>query len=888
MCSGILISIFEIIKNSVHDKNSICATLEATKNMTSAYFRVNAIPAFLLVLFTFIVYFFVLSIGDPTKYAISNNDDFKIESAYLLADKSQTLDKILGGQSSFITSQLKDLPWSFDQKAYWIKLTVTNTLDKGTKLVSYFDNPMLDELDIYQLNTANTLINQLHLGDHQQQLTLKQRFSPHYAFNLEANSQSTLYVRIATTGIANTPIHIYQQINFEGLIQKKLLLWGVFFGVLVIIGLYNLVLYYAANDSVYLTYTAYIVSCLGLVGIITGAGFYIFPVQIQLFLNHQVIAVNFLVSIFVLLFITQFLEFDNDKRWRYWLATSTIITATLLLIVSLGIPEYIGAKIFFLFLPLVFIVCFTLIFNKRKSGLRWKRIYIYSWFPLLLSAVVNLLVLTGFIEYSFIIRYAFMVGVLFEIVLMAMALANRMGYQRDQTLFNTTHEISSGLPNMSLLDTNINSLLTAHKEFAVCLIDINNFHSLSRYLERDDVQKLEVQLIDKIMPILNSDSRVNVISNSHSRVLKVAKAKEGTFGFIIASADREVVDVILTTLQLSIFGKMQVSGLLVNLKTRLGVCFALKSAEKTLSASVLIHNALLAINQNKDSGKQIYFYEELKDFTVKKRLSLAQDLQTAIRTNELELYHQPQVDLSNGHIYGSEVLLRWNHSTHGFIPPDLFVVIAEDTGLINELTQWVIEQALSDSQQLKLRGYNAHKISINISGKDVSEPSFLAYVKDKMAQFNVPRNCIIFELTESVMVSDYENLQSLIDDLSVLGIGTSIDDYGTGYSSLTYISQLKFDELKMDKAFILDLDKSTRNLTIVKTTIDMARNLNLKVVGEGVESALIEAKLKESGCDRGQGYYYSKPLPFDNYLSWLEQYNSKLGLRVDIDEPDEK
>jgi EAL domain-containing protein (putative c-di-GMP-specific phosphodiesterase class I)/GGDEF domain-containing protein len=856
--------------------------------MTLAYFREKTLPACLFLLFAFMIYFFVLSIGDPTKDDISSRDDFKLDSAYVIVDKSQTLEQILSVQSSFTTSRLEDLPWSFEQKAYWIRLTVRNATNTAAELVSHFDNAMLDELDIYQLNTANALINQLHLGDHQQQLNLKQRFSPHYSFNVEANSQSTLYVRIATTGIAHTPIHIYQQANFEHLVQKKNLLWGVFFGVLVIIGLYNLVLYYAVNDSVYLTYNAYILSCLLLVGIMSGAGFYIVPVQIQLFLNHQVIAVNFLVAIFVLLFLIQFLKSDSDKSWHRWLATSTIVAAVLLLIASLKVPEYIAANALFVFLAWLFLVCLALIYSKIKSGLEWGKLYIYSWFPLLLSYIVNLAVLTGVIEYSFMVRHAYLVGVLFEIVLMAMALANRMRYQRDLTLFNTTHEISSGLPNTSLLDSNINDLLSTHKEFAVCLIDIENYHSLSPYLGRGDLQKLESQFIDKIMPILDGDNRVNTISNNHKKILKVAKVKEGTFAFIIISTDREAVEGFLNNVQTAIFGKMKISGLLLNLDTRMGVCFALKNADKNFSASFLIHNTLLVIKQNKGSSKQIHFYEDLKDFTVKERLSLAHDLQTAIRTGQLELYHQPQIDLSNGHIYGSEVLLRWQHSTHGFIPPDIFVVIAEDTGLINELTQWVIDQALKDCQQLQLRKYDTHKVSINISGKDVSEPTFLAYVQDKMVEFDVPHKCIVFELTESVMVSDHDSLQDLIDDFSELGISTSIDDYGTGYSSLTYISQLKFDELKIDKSFILDLDKSTRNLAIVKTTIDMARNLNLKVVGEGVESALIETKLKESGCDIGQGYYYSKPLPFDNYLTWLAQYNMKNGLVLDIDGTDKK
>jgi predicted signal transduction protein with EAL and GGDEF domain len=718
--------------------------LEANVHMYLAYFQIKALPAALFCLFAFIVYFFILTIGDPTQDDIEDGSDFEIYSAYVLADKSQSLEQILAKQTSFITSQTQDIPWSFKQQAYWVNLKIRNNTNETIELVSHFDNPMLDELDIYQFNTAGTLIKHLRLGDHQQQLTLKQRFSPHYTFNTAASSESNVYVRIATTGISNTPIHIYQQANFDTLLQKKNLLWGVFFGVLVIMGLYNLVLYYAVNEHIYLTYNAYILSCLALVGIMSGSGFYIFPVQVQMFLNHQVIAMNCLLIIFVMIFLIQFLKFDENKRWQYWLAITMIVIAGLLLTVSLGIPEYIMAQVFFIFLPCVFLVCFTLIFNKIKSGLKWEKLYIYSWFPLLLSGAVNVLALTGIIEYSFMIHHAFIVGVLMEIVLMAMALANKMRYQKEQALFNATHELSSGLPNMSLLESNINRLLSAHEEFAVCLIDIENYHSLIPYLAFDDLQALESQVVEKISPIFDKDNRVKVISNNHNKILKIAKAKEGSLAFIITSTDQESIDVLLNKLQDAIFGKTHISDLLINLDTRIGVCFAIQSTQKKLSASLLIHHTLLAIEQNKDSGKQIYFYADLKDFNMKERLSLAHDLQTAIKTNQLRIYHQPQINLCNGHVYGSEVLLRWEHSTYGFISPEFFVGIAEDTGLINELTQWVINQALKDYQQLNLQRYDSHKISINISGKDISPPGFLTYVQDKILEFNIPRDRITY------------------------------------------------------------------------------------------------------------------------------------------------
>jgi len=828
-------------------------------------------PAILLLLLFSIIYVFVSFLGDPTKRGISKNNDYAIASAYMIADENKTLEQILTNKSLFVPSSIKDLPWSFDRQAYWLHLTIGNHGNKLAGLVAHFDNSMLDELDIYQLNPNDTVIKHLRLGD-RRVIAPIQRFNPHFTFYTAVDSESHLYIRIATTGISNTPIQVYERTSFDRLVEKTHMLWGVFLGVLVIIGLYNLVLYFTVKDSVYLTYIAYIISCLALMGVVSGGGVYVFTDEVHMFFSQQVVAINCLVVIFVVLFLVQFLKINIKKTWHYYLSAIMIVAAAALFFVSLWVPEYIAARIFFVFLPCVYVICIVLLFNKIRSGLKWGKLYIYSWFPLLLCGAVQPMVLMGIIEYSFVTQNAFMIGVFVEIVLMAMALADRMRYQREETLFNATHELTSGLPNLSLFENYINLCLSAREKFTICLIDIDNYHSLSPYLEHEELEKLEFQVVENITPILNADHRVKIISHAYNKSLKIAKVKEGGLAFVIDSIDRESIELILRRLQSLIFGEALVSGLLVNLNTRIGACCALEGDGAAVSASLLIHHALLAIKQNEDSGKQIYFYEDLKDFSVKERLSLARDLQAAIRTGQLQLYHQPQIDLSSSRIYGSEVLLRWEHPMHGFIPPDIFVAVAEDTGLINELTQWVIDGAFRQHQQLQKGRSSPYKMSINISGKDVSLPGFLSYVQERMAALGIPRNSIVFELTESVMVSDYDRLRRLMNDLSQLGISASIDDYGTGYSSLSYISQLKFDELKIDKTFILDLDESERNLTIVKTTIDMAKSLNLKVIGEGVESASIEEKLKECGCNIGQGYYYSKPLAFDEYLTWLEQY----------------
>ncbi|WP_413702343.1 EAL domain-containing protein [Psychromonas sp. KJ10-10] len=636
--------------------------------------------------------------------------------------------------------------------------------------------------------------------------------------------------------------------------------------------LYNLVLFFAAKDFVYLIYNGYILSSLALMGSVLGYGFYIFPEWLQLVFHKQVVALNCILVIFALLFLVYFLKFQIDKKWKFWLAIFTIILFAILLIVSLWLPEYASAKTLFILMPLALAVCFILLITKMREGVQWEILYIYSWVPLLISVAMQPLVLTGKIKYSFLSHHMFLISILVEIVLMAMALVARMRYQKEQVIYHATHDILVGLPNQTLLETYISSLLKAQRVFSSCLIDIKNYSTLAPYLSTNALLTLERQVINDITPMLVYERKVHSINDNEKYPIKLAKVADGQLMFIFDSESKQEIVNFMTHLKDKISKEIQLDGLLIELKTNMGICFSTNNIKETV-ANEFIQHARLAIEQNKEEEK-VHFYHELAVLNIKEHLKLACDLQQAIRENELNLYHQPQIDLKTGEIYGSELLLRWKHPEHGFISPELFVGVAEDTGLINELTLWVIEQAFRQVEILQKHSDLAQKISVNISGKDIGLSHLLPYVEGKLKEFNIPANMITFELTESVMVTDFRALDSLMNSLSKLGINVAIDDYGTGYSSLNYISQLKFDELKIDKAFILDLDHSSRNLAIVKATIEMAKNLKLKVVAEGVESKAIEQKLLESGCDIVQGYYYSKPLPFDAYLTWLDNYKN--------------
>jgi len=842
--------------------------------MWRQFFQQKFSAHLLLLVFFAIIYFFVGSISDPTQKKIANNPLFETKSAYLMAPLDQSINELLLLSDQFTLLKLKDIPWSFEQHAYWLKITIENHQDSLADLVSHFDNAMLDQLSIFQIGPLGKVVNQQQGGDVEKPLAFKQRILPHFHFTIAPNASTTLYVRIATTGIAHTPIHIYEENDFMILAQKEHLLWGVFIGVAIIIGLYNLVLYFSAKDIVYLLYNGYILSCVAFMGILLGYGFYLFPENIQLSFNRYMIPINCLMAIFTQLFLIFFLKFQVLKKWHYWLVIKSLIGNLALLFISLYIPEYQSTPIFFFVLPIIYIICIVLLFSKVRIGMQWGKYYFYSWFPLLLGTGIQPLVLSGDIEYNFISQHALMVAILIQMVLMAMALADRIGFQKNKALYDATHELNSGLPNKIQLERKIASLLKSKRPFAACLIEITNYPSLAPYISHDKLQKLESQIVKDSASLLSQEANVSIICDFNDKQSRIAKVRDGHLMFIFESTDRALLSGFLSRIQENIAKELQIEGLLIALNTKIGICFNLQSGPY-YSATELVQYALLAITQNRKNDDQLHYYHDLQVHNMQEHLSLACDLQVAIQDDKLALYHQPQIDLHKGNIAGSEVLLRWNHPEHGFISPELFIAIAENTGLINELTRWVIDKAFQQVRILRKHQYLDYTVSINISGKDIILPNFFSYVKHKMLEYDIPANVIIFELTESVMVSDFKALHHLMVALKNIGINISIDDYGTGYSSLTYISQLQFDELKIDKAFILDLDRSDRNATIVQTTIEMAKHLNLIVVAEGVESAAIETKLIANHCDIGQGYYYSKPLEFNEYLDWARHYQNE-------------
>ena len=250
------------------------------------------------------------------------------------------------------------------------------------------------------------------------------------------------------------------------------------------------------------------------------------------------------------------------------------------------------------------------------------------------------------------------------------------------------------------------------------------------------------------------------------------------------------------------------------------------------------------------------------------RLSLLSELRTAVENQQLILFYQPKIDVASGRAVQVEALIRWQHPVRGFVPPDEFIPFAEQTGYIRTISQWVIGTACAQLAEWHRRGI-VLGVCINISARDLLNNELPNYIAECMRQHQLAPDTVWLEITESAIMDDPIRAQDNLQRLHALGLKLSIDDFGTGYSSLAYLKRLPVDELKIDKAFVLNMDKDEDDAIIVRSTIELGHNMGLKVVAEGVDHVETLQLLQTWGCDIAQGYYISRPLPVDKLESWL-------------------
>jgi diguanylate cyclase (GGDEF)-like protein len=287
-----------------------------------------------------------------------------------------------------------------------------------------------------------------------------------------------------------------------------------------------------------------------------------------------------------------------------------------------------------------------------------------------------------------------------------------------------------------------------------------------------------------------------------------------------------------------------------------------------IDAQALLSHAEVAMYVAKTSGNEAVVYSTSIDKSNQNNLSLLSELRRAVERNEFRLYVQPKVLLSTGKVVGLEALIRWAHPERGMVFPDNFIPFSEQTGFIRVLTRWMLDQSAAFCADLGKKGLFP-KISVNLSTRDLLDQDLPTKFADILARHRVSASSFCLEITESAIMDDPIRALETLEALHEMHAELAIDDFGTGYSSLAYLKRLPVDELKIDKSFVMKMAADADDAKIVRSTIDLGHNMGLRVVAEGLENTAIWSLLAEMGCDQGQGYYISKPLPAEQFLGWL-------------------
>jgi len=347
----------------------------------------------------------------------------------------------------------------------------------------------------------------------------------------------------------------------------------------------------------------------------------------------------------------------------------------------------------------------------------------------------------------------------------------------------------------------------------------------------------------------------------------IARIEGGKFVVFLPFVDAEAAVLVAQKIQKLIERPLMIEGLTIYVEVCIGIAAFPDHGE---DADRLIRSADCAMSiADQMDGKCFVYATEKEDFNPH-RMVLMAELRHALDRDELFLQYQPKVDLKTNRITGVEALVRWKHPERGIIPPDQFIRLAEQSGLIKPMTLWVFKSALNQCCHWRREG-SPINVAMNLSARNLLDPKLPDQISALLRSNGVSAECIDLEITESIIMVDPARAMEVLTHLKNMGVGLAIDDFGTGYSSLGYLKKLPVDTIKIDKSFVMKMATNPDDAVIVRSTVDLAHNLGLKVVAEGVEDKETWNRLAAMGCDTAQGYYMSRPISAVDLKKWMEE-----------------
>jgi diguanylate cyclase (GGDEF)-like protein len=420
-----------------------------------------------------------------------------------------------------------------------------------------------------------------------------------------------------------------------------------------------------------------------------------------------------------------------------------------------------------------------------------------------------------------------------------------------------THDLLTELPNRLSFAESLQRRLSQPKlrpyKAAVLLLDLDRFKEVNDTLGHHAGDQLLALIGPRIVDVLPPDSIVARLGGDEFAVL-LPKIPD----------EHEVVE-IASRVARALDEPFRIDDFNLEVEASIGIALCPDHGQ---TADILMKHADIAMYAAKGRHSVVELYDSAHDHHSTERLRLVSELRRAIADGEIVVFYQPKLDLASGRVRGVEALVRWIHPQHGLIPPSDFVPVAEHTGLIRPLTSHVLDAAVEQASVWRARGFDL-AVAVNLSARSLHDGAIVHDVATSLSTHELPAALLQLEITESSIMADPARARRILDQLDEMGVNISIDDFGTGYSSLAYLQQLPVSEIKIDRSFVTNVLESPADQVIVRSTVDLARNLGLVSTAEGVESAAALRWLREVGCGNAQGYHIARPMPAHAVTQWL-------------------
>ncbi|GAA3965185.1 hypothetical protein GCM10022278_23760 [Allohahella marinimesophila] len=781
--------------------------------------------------------------------------------------------------------------FGISDESYWLRFSVRNETDYRRDLIAELAYPLLDDV-VFHVFSGEERIDTFATGD-TRPFEPRQVDHPNMLlrFVLASHETKTIYVRVRTDGSMILPLKVWRENQFFEAAAKEQKLHFFFFGCLTIIIMINMAIFLKLWERLYLFYALAIAGYLLFFISMRGYGFqHDYPQSPVLHGRALLLSMPFL-ALFSVLFCREFLKTKtHSPRLDFALKAMICFEVVNLLaafFMSYNVAVKLSALSSFVFFSLLFVAGPI----TWAAGLRAGMFFTIAWTPLTVGVLATAGRSMGFFPENFLTQYAMQIGSGLEAFILTLALADRLHREREdkieaqadrlrmeisrheaQTKLTDAmmHDPVTRLPNRNRFEWVINQQLRLNPEghYMVGVARVTRMEEINRTLDLARSERLIQDIALQMKSLAGKLPYVQSVRDDMGRIERVYQISGDTFGLLLDAGkvgdNFEGLELALRQLSEPVL----LDNLAIELHPKFGAATYPMHGDH---AAMLIRNAHVGMEIAPRDKRAVGFYSRNYDIYSESRLTLMSDLREALHNSTTAIHYQPKLCLINDEIVGLEALIRWHHPERGWVFPVDFIPLAEDTGVITQLTRWVFENSIRELDSI-LTDYPQLEISINISARDLVSGDLRELIEPMLARIEPGR--LTLELTETAAMEDPEKGLIALKALADLGLKVSIDDFGSGYSSLSYLKRLPATEIKLDRSLITDICTSESSRVIVATAINMAHGLGYRLVAEGVENEETGRLLKTMGCDRLQGFWLCHPLPVEKLKLWLAEHRS--------------